>query len=190
VLAGNAIPFIITTGIKANMGIRRQPPVPWKIARNAVPNDLDIGQVMQTRQNSSDLLTALYNGHHPIFGSTYPGVDFKILSKATPTTIYGVNTNYVGPVAFEHPTPGTISLTRQLYTFSKDVSPSCEPTSKNCELTSMRTTLAPGADYGSIFDTPWVVTYNDHQGNPTTIANLSTAFGLGNSNRHAFIAER
>ncbi|KAG0064663.1 hypothetical protein BGZ89_008935, partial [Linnemannia elongata] len=116
VLAGNAIPFIITTGIKANMGIRRQPSVPWKITGSAVPNDLDIGQVMQTRQNSSDLLTALYNGHHPIFGSTYPGVDFKILSKATPTTIYGVNTNYVGPVAFEHPTPGTISLTRQLYT--------------------------------------------------------------------------
>ncbi|KAH7055280.1 hypothetical protein BKA57DRAFT_501800 [Linnemannia elongata] len=187
VLAGNAIPFIVTTGIKANMGIRRQPFVNWKVNRGAI--DLDIGEIMQTRQNSSDLLTALYNRHNPAF-STYPGVDFKILSKATPTTIYGVNSNYVGPVAFKDPTPGTISLTRQLYTFSKDVSPSCEPTSKNCELTSMRTTLAPWADYSSIFDTPWVVTYNDHQGNPTTIANLSSAFGLGNSNRHAFIAER
>ncbi|KAK3830361.1 MAG: hypothetical protein J3R72DRAFT_258131 [Linnemannia gamsii] len=190
VLAGNAIPFIVTTGIKANMGIRRQPSVPWKNTRNAIYNYLDIGQIMQTRQNSSDLLTALYNAHNPTYRSTYPGVDFKILSKATPTTIYGVNTNYVGPVAFEHPTPGTISLTRQLYTFSKDVSPSCEPTSKNCELTSMRTTLAPWADYGSIFDTPWVVTYNDHQGIPTTIANLSSAIGLGNSDRHGYIAER
>ncbi|KAF8939871.1 hypothetical protein EDD21DRAFT_388059 [Dissophora ornata] len=187
VLAGNAIPFIVTTGIKANIGIRRQPSMTWKNPRNAIYNYLDIGQIMETRQNSSDLLTALYNSHNLI---NYPGVDFNVLSQATPTTICGVNTNYVGPVAIEHPTPGTISLTRQLYTFSKDVSPTCEQTSNNCEITSMRTTLALWADYGSIFDTPWVVTYNDHQGNPTTIANLSSAISMGNSNRDGYIAER
>ncbi|KAF9299810.1 hypothetical protein BGZ91_009960, partial [Linnemannia elongata] len=44
VLAGNAIPFIVTTGIKANMGIRRQPFVNWKVNRGAIDNYLDIGE--------------------------------------------------------------------------------------------------------------------------------------------------
>ncbi|KAI1321651.1 hypothetical protein EDD11_003131 [Mortierella claussenii] len=179
---GNAIPFTVTTGIKANMGIRRQPSMPWKNTPNAILNRVDIGQIMQTRQNSSDVLTALYNVNNPTL------VDFKVLSKATPATICGVNTNYVGPVAFERPTPGTISLTHQLYALSKNGNLSCEKTSKNCELTSMRTTLAFWADYGSIFDTPWVVTYNDHQDNP--IANLSSAIGVGNSERDSSTAEK
>ena len=107
---------------------------------------------MMTRQNSSDLLTTLYNRHRhferndPDALISYPRVDFKVLSKATPSTVCGVNINFEGAVPPENPVPGSISLTRQLYTFAKNVTPTCESTAPNCDIMSMRTTIAPWAD--------------------------------------------
>ncbi|GJJ76912.1 hypothetical protein EMPS_09271 [Entomortierella parvispora] len=157
--SGNAIPFIVNTGIKAGMGM--------------VP----LGS-LRTWNNSMG------------FGTHDVGLAYHILSEAKPTTINNVNAHYEGAVAPDHPVPGTISLTRQLYTFSQNNTPSCEVSFPNCELTSMRTTIPPGADYTKLFDTPWVVTYNDHQGRSIPIANLTSATAMANSNRDDFIAER
>jgi hypothetical protein len=55
---------------------------------------------------------------------------------------------------------------------------------------SMRTTLASWADYTTIFDTPWTIMYNDHQGNSIPIANVSGAPGTANSHHDLYLAER
>ncbi|KAF9319046.1 hypothetical protein BG003_009967 [Podila horticola] len=192
-LASTAIPFIVTSGIKASVGPRYYPVDTWSTNFTYSPSDtITPAFTLPTRENSSVVLENLYNSINEIqYGMGAPGgMDFKVLSKATNTTICGVNTNYRGPVPCDHPTPGTISLTRQLYTFSKNNTPVCEPTSEGCELMSMKTTLASWADYTYVFDTPWTVMYNDHQGNSIPIANISGAPGTANSYRDNFLAER
>lgn len=191
-LASSAIPFIVTSGIKASVGPLYLQEENWSTNFTYNPSDTTPAFTLPTRGNSTVVLTSLYNSINDIqywLGSP-DGVDFKVLSTATNTTICGVDTNYLGPVPCNHPTPGTISLTRQLYTFSKNDTPSCEPTSDGCELMSMRTTLASWADYTTIFDTPWTVMYNDHQGNSIPIANVSGALGTANSYRNLYLAER
>ncbi|KAG9062904.1 hypothetical protein KI688_004501 [Linnemannia hyalina] len=191
-LASTAIPFIVTSGIKASTGPQYLPEDTWSTNFTYNPSDTTPAFTLPARGNSTVVLTNLYNSINDIqywLGSP-DGVDFKVLSTATNTTICGVNTNYLGPVPCDHPTPGTISLTRQLYTFSKNDTPSCEPTSDGCELMSMRTALASWADYTTIFDTPWTVMYNDHQGNSISIANVSGAPGTANSYQNLYLAER
>ncbi|KAF9348311.1 hypothetical protein BGX26_000269 [Mortierella sp. AD094] len=192
-LASTAIPFIVTSGIKASMGPLYDQEKTWSTNFTYNPSDTSTPAfALPTRGNSSVVLANLYNSINELqnmVGSS-GGVDFKVLSKATNSTICGINTNYLGPVPCDHPTPGTISLTRQLYTFSKNNTPTCEPTSDDCELMSMRTTLASWADYTTIFDTPWTVMYNDHQGNSIPIANISGAPGTANSYRDMYLAER
>ncbi|KAK5827668.1 hypothetical protein F5H01DRAFT_332038 [Linnemannia elongata] len=186
-LASTAIPFIVTSGIKASTGPKYLPEDTWSTNFTYNPSDTTPSFTLPARGNSTVVLTNLYNSI-----TEYQDVllDFKVLSTATNTTICGVNTNYLGPVPCDHPTPGTISLTRQLYTFLKNDTPSCDPTSDGCELMSMRTTLASWADYTTIFDTPWTVMYNDHQGNSIPIANVSRALGTANSYQNGYLAER
>ncbi|KAG0208839.1 hypothetical protein BGX28_000314 [Mortierella sp. GBA30] len=189
-LASSAIPVIVTSGIKASTGPKySQDGRIWSPNLGNMLDTITPAFTLTTRGNSSVVLASLY---HLINGGgiSSGGVEFKILSTATNTTICGVNTSYLGPVPCDHPTPGTISLTRQLYTFAKNDTPHCEPTSDDCELMSMRTTLASWADYTTIFDTPWTVMYNDHQGNSIPIANLTGAPGTANSYRVMHIAER
>ncbi|KAF9309509.1 hypothetical protein BG003_009684 [Podila horticola] len=192
VLAGNAIPFIVNTGVKATtLGVVRHPTASWRFSHLAQKGSTDPGHIIQNRLNSKDLLTALYSyvaQHNP--SVSFSGADFNVLSEATPVAVMGVNTNYDSALPITNPAPGTVSLTRQLYKFSKDDIPSCDQTSPNCELTSMKTTLAPWADFSYLFDTPWKVIYNDHEGNPITIANVSSPVGTGNACRYNYIAER
>ncbi|KAF9343719.1 hypothetical protein BGX26_005307, partial [Mortierella sp. AD094] len=173
VLAGDAIPFIVNTGIKATTtGIVRHPTAPRRFSDFAMTSSTDPGHIIQSRLNSSYLLTELY---------------MDVVERWTYSTYSG---QISSALPFGHPTPGTVSLTRQLYTFSKNATPSCDQTSPNCELSSMRTTLAPWANPSYLFDTPWNVVYNDHEGNPITIANVSSAVGTGNALRDSYIAER
>ncbi|KAG0319907.1 hypothetical protein BGZ99_004847 [Dissophora globulifera] len=191
VLAGNAIPFIINTGIKATMlGVVHHPTASWRFD-GLSPDSADLGHIIQNRLNSTDLLTELYltvAQRNP--RSSYSGADFNVLSEVTPVAVIGVNTNYDGALPIVNPAPRTMSLTRQLYKFSKNDTPGCDQASPNCELTSMRTTLAPWADLSYLFDPPWKVIYNDHEGNPVTIANVSSPVGTGNAFRDEYVAER
>lgn len=54
----------------------------------------------------------------------------------------------------------------------------------------MRTTLAPWADLSFLFDSPWKVIYNNLEGKPITIANVSSPVGTGKAFRDEYIAER
>ncbi|KAG0320442.1 hypothetical protein BGZ99_004506 [Dissophora globulifera] len=188
-----AIPIIVTSGVKAGVGPHYFPEETWSTNFTYSPSDTSTPVfTLPSRGNSTVVLANLYraiNARQNNWGHLSE-MEFKVLSKATNTTICGVNTNYLGPVPCDHPTPGTISLTRQLYTFSNNTAPICEPTSDDCELMSMRTTLASWADYTTIFDTPWTVMYNDHQGNSIPIANITGASSTANSYRTAYIAER
>ncbi|KAF9999930.1 hypothetical protein BGZ79_006472 [Entomortierella chlamydospora] len=192
VLAGNVIPFIINTGIKATtLGVVRYPTASWRFNSIAQLGSTDPGHIIQNRLNSDDLLSTLYlyiAQRNPFL--SYSGADFNVLSEATPVAVIGANTNYDSALPITNPTPGTVSLTRLLYTFSKSDTPSCDQTSPNCELTSMRTTLAPWADPSYLFNTPWKVIYNSHEGNPITIANVSSPVGTANAYRKNYIAER
>ncbi|KAG0052821.1 hypothetical protein BGZ90_006379, partial [Linnemannia elongata] len=192
VLAGNAIPFIVNTGIKATtLGVVRYPAASWRFSHSAEMGSTNPGHIIQSRLNSTDLLTAvyLYIAERSAFWS-YTGADFSVLSEATPLAVIGVNTNYDSALPIANPVPGTVSLTRLLYMFSKNDTPSCDQTSPSCELTSMRTTLAPWADLSYLFDPPWKVIYNNHEGKPITVANVSSPVGTGNAFRDTYIAER
>ncbi|KAH7054910.1 hypothetical protein BKA57DRAFT_452570 [Linnemannia elongata] len=194
VLAGNAIPFIVNTGIKATtLGVVRYPAASWRFSHSAEMGSNNPGHIIQSRLNSTDLLTAvyLYIAERSAFWS-YTGADFRVLSEATPVAVIGVNTNYDSALPIANPVPGTVSLTRLLYMFSKNDTPSCDQTSPSCELTSMRTTLAPWADLSYLFDPPWKVIYNNHEGKPITVANVSSPVGTGNAFRdtYTYIAER
>ncbi|OAQ24849.1 hypothetical protein K457DRAFT_1898689, partial [Linnemannia elongata AG-77] len=192
VLAGNAIPFIVNTGIKATtLGVVRYPAASWRFSHSAEMGSNNPGHIIQSRLNSTDLLTAvyLYIAERSAFWS-YTGADFRVLSEATPVAVIGVNTNYDSALPIANPVPGTVSLTRLLYMFSKNDTPSCDQTSPSCDLTSMRTTLAPWADLSYLFDPPWKVIYNNHEGKPITVANVSSPVGTGNAFRDTYIAER
>ncbi|KAF9154500.1 hypothetical protein BG015_000787 [Linnemannia schmuckeri] len=192
VLAGNAIAFIVNTGIKATtLGVVRYPAASWRFGSFAQMGSTNPGHIIQNRLNSDDLLTALYlyiAQRKPFL--SYSGADFNVLSEATSVAVIGVNTNYDNALPITNPAPGTVSLTRLLYTFSKNDTPSCDQTSPSCEITSMRTTLAPWADLSYLFDPPWKVIYNNHEGKPITIANVSSPVGTGNAFRDEYIAER
>ncbi|GJJ71346.1 hypothetical protein EMPS_03696 [Entomortierella parvispora] len=194
VLFSATIPFIVTSGIKPGTGIHYGDSCTWSTAFSYDPLDTNTPSfLLLARGNYSVVLSNLYqsiNGLQYTSDCTDEGIDFKVVSQATNTTICGVNTNYLGPVPCDHPTPGTISLTRQLYTYSQNSTPTCEATSDNCEVMSMRTTLASWADYTMLFETPWTVMYNDHEGNSIPIANISGAPGTANSYETQYLAER
>ncbi|KAF9346278.1 hypothetical protein BGX26_002241, partial [Mortierella sp. AD094] len=193
ILAGNSISFIINSGIKATpLGIVHQPTVSWKFTNPTQLSNLDPGHIIQNRLNSSDLLLSLLNnwGSQQTTPKSFAAADFKVISEANLVTIAGVNTNYDSALPFTHPTPGTVTLTRQFSTFDQNATASCDPTTPNCELSSTRTTLAPWADPSYLFDTPWNVVYNDHTGQSITIANISKAIGSGNAFRDGYIVER
>lgn len=155
--SGNAIPFIVNTGIKAGMGM-----VPEGSLRNWIPKMYQTqgsGLIFLSRQNSTDFLTSFFNDYRSAiydddFYYKYPRVEYKVLSEAKVATISNVNVRYEGAVPPNQPVPGTISLTRQLSTFAQNDTPSCEAKSTNCELMSMKTTISPGADFTKLFDTP------------------------------------
>ncbi|KAF9343291.1 hypothetical protein BGX26_005970 [Mortierella sp. AD094] len=189
VLAGNTISFIINTGVKfTTQGILHFGTENWE--------HLAYGQTFQNRLSSSDILLALYvPSSHPNLTieqslEGVAGADFKVLSTANLVTIAGVNTNYDSALPFFNPTPGTATLTRQLSTFAQNVTPSCDATTPNCELMSMRTTLAPWADPSYLFDTPWSFIYNGQSGQSIAVANLTNAVGTGNAYRDMYIVER
>ncbi|KAG0279722.1 hypothetical protein BGZ95_000385 [Linnemannia exigua] len=192
VLAGNSISFIVNTGIKATTtGIAHYPAASWRFSHSAQMGSNNLGHIVQSRLNSTDLLAALFlyiADRGPIF--SYKGADFKVLSEATPVAVIGANANYDTALPIANPAPGTVSLTRLLHPFSKNDTPSCDQTLPSCELTSMRTTLAPWVDPSYLFDTPWKVIYNNHEGKPITIANVSRPIGTGNAFRDGYIAER
>ncbi|KAF9544160.1 hypothetical protein EC957_012376 [Mortierella hygrophila] len=144
VLAGNAIPFIVNTGIKATtLGVVRYPAVSWRFSQFARMGSTNPGHIIQNRLNSTDLLTALYlyiAQRNPFL--SYTGVDFNILSESTPVAVIGVNTDYDSALPIANPVPGTLSLTRLLYTFSKNDTPSCDQTSPSYEYIAERPTTS------------------------------------------------
>lgn len=96
VLAGNAISFIVNTGIKATMlGVVRYPAASWRFSHAAQMGSTNPGHIIQNLLNSTDLLTALYlciAQRDPFL--SYTGADFNAfprpllwrLSVSIPTT--------------------------------------------------------------------------------------------------------
>ncbi|KAF9919964.1 hypothetical protein FBU30_010329, partial [Linnemannia zychae] len=186
VVAGNAIPFIINTGMKASeSSIIRLPTDFWKYG-------IKYECYFYRRLNSSDLLKEMFleeevgrKRKNSLFDA-----DFSFLSETKPVAVIGANTNYNTALPIPNPPPGTVSLTRLLNIFSEDNTPTCDPTSPKCEITSMRTTFAPWTNPSFLSNISWKVIYNDHEGNPIIIANVSDSPGSRNVIDSHFVVER
>ncbi|KAG0271397.1 hypothetical protein BGZ95_000798 [Linnemannia exigua] len=178
-LAGKPISIIVTSGIKASLGPKYEAPVSF-VAKAPEFQKLNL----PTRGNSSSMLTSLYNWHQK---SDVQGTIFETLSNSSPGRIFDITNRYIGTESPSSPNiPGQFYLIRELYVFSNpDVDPSCDPTSPNCSLMSLRTNISEFADLGRVFDAPITVRFNGE-----SILYVQPARATANLYHEDFLAER
>ncbi|KAF9182130.1 hypothetical protein BGZ51_004945 [Haplosporangium sp. Z 767] len=182
-LAGKSISYIITSGIKAGIGIHYEQP---EVLTTRLS---DFSLIVPSRGNYSQVLSAVYNWQK---GSEDKAVDFEILSNSAPGQIFEVK-DYTTAYKAKYKTvviPGAISILRHTFKFMDDENITCEPTSPDCSLKSLKSNLTASTRPSELLEAPLWLYYIDSAGNTIGFARTVPVVAATKEYLDSYLTER
>ncbi|KAG0247622.1 hypothetical protein BG011_001168 [Mortierella polycephala] len=182
-LAGKSISFIVTSGVKASIGIQ------YGKQEELVAYTERLNLILPSRGNYSQVLSTIYNWRK---GTDNQAVNFEVLTNSTPGRVFEVTGTRIGyRQASDAPiVPGAIAVIRQFHDFYDEIDPKCEPTSPECSLMSYRSNLSESVRPSEMLDAPLRLNYYDSNGDSISFARLPRVMAGAKDRNSEFLVER